>query len=138
MEFKEKICDFKKFMELCIKNMIDEGEENLLKYFNDNYLSKFENLIIPEEPNNETMELSNILNQLLENNKKDKKTIEHICLTYQAIKNNLSKHSLYKKSNVVKIFLNLLKQIKLIQRNLDFNFKNIYNDYLKKLLFLFY
>ncbi len=83
------------------------------------------------------MELSNILNQLLENNKKDKKTIEHICLTYQAIKNNLYKHSLYKKSNVKQFFLNILEQINMIRRGLDFNFKNIYNDYLKKLLFSF-
>ncbi len=40
LDFKEKICDFKKFMESCIKNMIDDGEENLLKYFNENYLSQ--------------------------------------------------------------------------------------------------
>ena len=139
LKFIVKIRDFKNFMESCINDMNDLEEENFLKYFNENYLSKFENLEISQTPNNDTIELSNTLNELLENKKIkiDKKTSNNICITYEAMKNNLFKHSLYKNSNAEQFFLNILVQIEKIKSNLDSTFKMIYNSYIKELLYLF-
>ena len=137
IKFKEEFSNFEKFMKSLIEEMEDEEEDNLLQYFNNNYLSRFKNLDIFQTPNDESIELSNILDKLLGNNKIDKKSNNQICLEYQAIKNNLFKDSLYKNSNAEQFFLNVLVQIEIIKSNLDFNFKNIYSNYIKELLYSF-
>ena len=137
LKFKEKINNFENFMKSLIEEMKDEDEDNLLDYFNKYYLSKFENLKISQNENDETIELSNILDKLLEDNKIDKKFNNQICLEYQTIKNNLNKYSIYKNSNANNFFSSILAQIEIIKSNLDLNFKNIYNNYIKNLIYSF-
>ncbi len=141
MNFKAKIGDFKSFMKSCIKNMQKEGKENLLNYFRETYFSSFNTEIdtrIDTKKTDEITKLSDILYNLLKDDKNnfenERKNVEQICQTYQAMKNNLKDYEKYKQSNAHEFFNYIEKQFEKVKSNLDDNFKMIYTNYIKHLV----
>ena len=104
MNFKEKFNDFENFMKTFINDMQEEGEDDLLKYFNDNYFSKFKNTAIDKKIDDQIIDLSDKLYKILykPDDKNDKNNFDKIkyklylfCQRYQAMKNNLKDDEKY-------------------------------------------
>ena len=147
IDFKEKFNDFENFMKTFINDMQEEGENDLLKYFNDNYFSRFKNTAIDKKIDDQIIDLSDKLYKVLYkpddkndemNYEKIKNTLYLICQRYQAMKNNLKDDEKYKQSNALEFFHNIKKQFQIAKSNLDDNFKFIYNNFIKSLVYTFY
>ena len=142
MKFKEEISDFKSFMKKCLDDMKQEGEKNLFKYFNEIYSSNFKTTPIDTKINDEIQNLyEDLYNNLLKDDNPDfektKNTGYGICQRYLAMKNNLKDYEQYKKSNALECFAGIKNQFEKVKSNFDDNYKNIYNNYIKSLFYIF-
>ena len=138
LNFRKEFNNFESFIEKTIENMKEEEEENLYKYINDNFYSKYKDTKL-HSTDHQTNVLYECLLKILDKNKlnKDKKTCLLICNTYQTMINNFEKHEKYIKSNAQKFFSYLYTQINYAKMNLDENFKAIYKNYIKNLVYSF-
>ena len=142
LNFREKIKDFKIFIENCFKEMEEEDNDNLLELIRENYYLKFINLKIDSQPNEEINNLYYILYDILKEKKNDvlksdKKTCYLICEMYQKMKQNFKVDERYKKSNAEEFFCFVKTQCNIAKSDLDYNFKNIYINYIKNLVYTF-
>jgi len=137
LDFREKLKNFKTFIEECIEGM--DEETNLYKYINENcYHSKFKDTKLDSIDHETTILFNSLSNILQEHNIKiDKNTCYFICQTYQAMKKNWEKDERFIKSNAHTFFGSLIKQINDAKKNLDENFKFIYINYVKNLVYSF-
>ena len=142
MNFKEEISDFKSYMKKCLDYMKDEGEKNLFKYFNEIYSSNFKTTPIDTKINDEIQNLyEDLYNNLLKDDNPDfektKNTGYGICQRYLAMKNNLKDYEQYKQSKALECFDGIKNQFEKVKSNFDDNYKNIYNNYIKSLFYIF-
>ena len=145
MDFKEEINDFKSYMKKCLNDMKEEEEEDFFKYFKEIYISNFKNTAVDINLNEEVINLYYNLCDILKadndvnvnNFEKIKTPGYEICKRYLAMKNNLKDYEQYKQSNALECFGGIKNQFKKIKSNLDDNFKNIYNNYIKNLVYIF-
>ena len=138
LNFRKELNNFESFIENTIETMNDEGEENLYKFINENYYSKYKDTKL-DSINQQTNVLCISLFSILDKYelKKDKKICNLICQTYQAMINNFEKNERYIKSNAHNFFGYLYNQINYAKMNLDENFKAIYKNYIKNLVYSF-